>query len=339
MDFLYFLGRFHVLALHLPIGIVVTAVALDWLARRERFRALARVSPFLWVAAAVSAVLTATLGYLHLAEGTFDSSSASAHRFFGTSFAVLTIAIAWFAARRPELYRRLNVATGIAALALVTVTGHFGGNLTHGSTFLFAYAPAPLRALAGDDGGAAAADSAALPSAEDEAIERLYRSGFLARVVSPTDPRLIVSIYSPGARLAQDQWAVLRSAAAQIVELNLQDAGVDDMEMPGLEQFTALTRLRLSRNRLTDVIVPVIARLPAIERLNLYANVGITDASVEALASMKALRRVDLWETGMTAAGFERFQALRPDVELQAGTTGAFFPRRPAPASSPPPGG
>jgi hypothetical protein len=129
----------------------------------------------------------------------------------------------------------------------------------------------------------------------------------------------------------------LRGFAPQIVELNLQDAGLDDNEMPGLEEFTALTRLRLSRNRLTDATVPVIARLPEIERLNLYANVGITDASVDVLASMKALRRVDLWETGMTPAGFERFQALRPDVELQAGTAGALSSR--PPASTPPPGG
>jgi uncharacterized membrane protein len=340
MDFLYFLGRFHVLALHLPIGIVVTAVAVDWLARGERFRPLARVAPFLWGAAAISAVLTAALGYLHLTEGKFAGGDASAHRFFGTTLAVLTIALAWLAARRPELYRRLNVVTGVAALALVTVTGHFGGNLTHGSAFLFAYAPAPLRALAGADGEATsdAVDNATAHGADDAVIDRLYRAGFLARAVSRTDPRLIVSIYSPGTRLAQDQWAVLRSAAAQIIELNLQDAGLDDNEVPGLDEFTALTRLRLSRNRLTDATVPIIARLPEIERLNLYANVGITDASVEALASMKALRRVDLWETGMTPAGFERLQALRPDVELQAGTAGTLSPR-PAPGTTPPPGG
>ena len=41
-DFIHFVGRFHVLALHLPIGILVVAVILDWVARVERYRALAR---------------------------------------------------------------------------------------------------------------------------------------------------------------------------------------------------------------------------------------------------------------------------------------------------------
>ena len=76
-DFLFFLGRFHVLALHLPIGIVVVAVILDFVALRERYRALAQASPFLWGAAALSAVVTVALGYLHFAEGGFAGSATS----------------------------------------------------------------------------------------------------------------------------------------------------------------------------------------------------------------------------------------------------------------------
>ena len=89
-DFIYFLGRFHVLVLHLPIGIVLAAVALDWIARSERFRALGAVSPFLWALAAVSAVATAALGYMHAAEGGFSADAVAAHRFFGTSVAAFT---------------------------------------------------------------------------------------------------------------------------------------------------------------------------------------------------------------------------------------------------------
>jgi uncharacterized membrane protein len=146
-DFAFFLGRFHVLALHLPIGIVIAAVALDWVARRPRHAALAQVSPFLWGAAAVSAVLTAALGYLHFAEGGFTGPSASAHRLWGTVTAVATLGAWWLAARRPA--GALRLATGIAMLVLVSITGHYGGNLTHGTTYLEEYAPAFLRSLLG----------------------------------------------------------------------------------------------------------------------------------------------------------------------------------------------
>jgi uncharacterized membrane protein len=149
-DFIFFLGRFHVLALHLPIGIILAAVVLDWVARRDAYKSLAAVSPFLWGLAAASAVLTVALGYMHFAEGGFSGTSANAHRLFGTTVAVVSVAI-WWLSRRPELYRRVNVATGIVAVALVAITGHFGGNLTHGSSFLLQYAPGPLRALLGGD--------------------------------------------------------------------------------------------------------------------------------------------------------------------------------------------
>src|SRR6185503_10437787 len=98
-DFLFFLGRFHVLALHLPIGIVIVAVAVDFLARRERYRALGQAAPFLWGAAALSAVLTVALGYLNFAEGSFAGPSGSAHRLFGTTTGVVMLLGWWLAAR------------------------------------------------------------------------------------------------------------------------------------------------------------------------------------------------------------------------------------------------
>jgi len=453
-DFIYFLGRFHVLALHLPIGIIIVAVALDWIARRERYRALAAVSPFLWGAAALSAVLTVVLGYMHFAEGAFSGPAASAHRFFGTTVAIVSVLI-WWLSTRPALYKRVNVATGVAAVALVAITGHFGGDLTHGSTFLSEYAPGPLRALFGaeqrrpaptsvaaadpyldvvqplltrrcggchnsdklesglnltsydstlkggdsgrviavgksdsselyrriglahDDeefmpaegktpltdaqveilrwwidagaphgvtvaqvtlepaveplfaaelglGGAAAPVGAAsaLPATADPAlVERLYAAGFLVRQVSQTDAHLIASVYSPGARLAAQNMAVLLTAADQIVELNLQDAGLDDGELADIGRFTQLTRLRLSHNDLTDRTVAALTSMPRLERLNLYANPGVTDASVEALAKLPALERLDVWQTSISEAGLARLRELAPGVELQGAAT------------------
>jgi len=148
-DFVFFLGRFHVLALHLPIGIVIAAVVLDWISRRPRHAALAQASPFLWGAAAISAVLTAVLGYLHFAEGAFTGPSGEAHRFWGTLTAVAALGGWWLAARGRGVVGAAQLAAGIAMLVLVSITGHYGGNLTHGTTFLEEYAPSFLRSLVG----------------------------------------------------------------------------------------------------------------------------------------------------------------------------------------------
>jgi uncharacterized membrane protein len=340
-DFIFFLGRFHVLVLHLPIGIILAAVALDWVARGERFRALGAVSPFLWGLAALSAVATAALGYMHFAEGKFTGDSAVAHRFFGTTVALFTIVI-WWLSRRPELYKRVNVATGVVALALVAITGHFGGNLTHGSSFLWQYAPGPLHSLgasaetrttSGEHASApvstaAAKTSATTASADPAVIDRLYRAGFLVRQVSETDPHLVVSVYSPGARVVDQHIAVLLTAVDQIVELNLQDALLDDSVLVDIGKFKELTRLRLSHNELTDRTVEKLAGLKKLERLNLYSNPGVTDASIGVLASLPELKRLDVWKTGVTEKGMARLHELRPDLELQgeASSFGVEFP-------------
>jgi len=61
MDFLYFLGRFHVLVLHLPIGIICALFVLEWLARKEKYRYLEPASPFLWGAMALTALVTGSI--------------------------------------------------------------------------------------------------------------------------------------------------------------------------------------------------------------------------------------------------------------------------------------
>ncbi|HET7133493.1 MAG TPA: DUF2231 domain-containing protein [Gammaproteobacteria bacterium] len=344
-DFVYFLGRFHVLVLHLPIALILVAVLLDWVARRERFRRLEAAAPFLWGGAALSAVLTAVLGYMHFAEGSFAGPTGGAHRFFGTTLAVLTVVLWWLCSRRHELYRTINIVTGLVALLLVSITGHFGGNLTHGESFLWQYAPGPLKSLGSGalrkPGAASNAPrvavspqaSAAVPSGEGadaELLDQLYRAGFLVRQVSPTDPRLVVSVYSPGALVIAPQLALLATAADQIVELNLQDAGLDDNELANIGKFTELTRLRLSRNQLTDATVARFASMTHLERLNLYANAGVTDASVDTLAAIPSLRRLDVWQTGITEAGIARLRQLRPELELQAATT-IVYPIDPLP--------
>jgi len=150
MDFVYFLGRFHVLVLHLPIGIIVALFALEWVARKEKYRYLEAASPFLWGALALSSVATVVLGYMHFTEGAFTGSSAFLHRNFGTAVAVISVVLAGLRLSNfSASYKPLFFPAAGLLLFLLAITGHYGGNLTHGSTYLVEYAPQPLRALAG----------------------------------------------------------------------------------------------------------------------------------------------------------------------------------------------
>ena len=183
MQFIWFLGRFHVLIVHLPLGILTLAVALEILVRFKPFKFLETAVAPTWIAGAISAVATVALGFMHATEDSFqDMPAVEAHRWAGTSLAIATCIIAilrtrmhpvagwpkWAGpaglfkpaygavqpafARGSKLDRGYDKLWGVPVaiiLFLMFLTGHLGGNLTHGETYLIQYAPGPIRMLAG----------------------------------------------------------------------------------------------------------------------------------------------------------------------------------------------
>src|SRR6201986_2057140 len=183
MQFIWFLGRFHVLVLPLPLGILTLAVALEILTRFKTFQFLKPALGPTWIAGAITAIATVALGYMHASEDIFqDMPAVEAHRLAGVSLCLITCVIALLRTRMlpaptwpkwagPEgvfapAYRAIQPAfapgskldTGynklwalpvVVILFLMFLTGHLGGNLTHGDTYLVQYAPGPIRMLAG----------------------------------------------------------------------------------------------------------------------------------------------------------------------------------------------
>ena len=88
MQFIWFLGRFHVLLLHLPLGILTLAVALEILVRFRRFRFLESALAPVWIAGALSSLATVALGLMHATEESFDDIPAvEAHGLAGMTLA------------------------------------------------------------------------------------------------------------------------------------------------------------------------------------------------------------------------------------------------------------
>jgi hypothetical protein len=138
MEIVYLLGRFHVLVLHLPIGILLLAVLLELLALRQRFRALEASLPLIWLLGAAGALLTVVLGYLHATEGGFEGEVVNLHRWSGSLLALLAFAAWAWRAELPESFSRFRFAPVILITAALFATGHYGGSLTHGPAWLFA---------------------------------------------------------------------------------------------------------------------------------------------------------------------------------------------------------
>lgn len=143
-DWLQFLGRFHPLVVHLPIGLIVVLPLVEFAGtRRQSFR---EAAGFLLRISLGTCVVSIFFGFL-LAYGSGEiGTTVTRHMRGGILLAIemllcLAVRSSWLRVGRSRLYAIL------LTVALVTLawTAHQGGSLTHGSDYLTRYMPAPLK--------------------------------------------------------------------------------------------------------------------------------------------------------------------------------------------------
>jgi uncharacterized membrane protein/mono/diheme cytochrome c family protein len=133
------LGKFHLLVLHFPIALIVAAALAEvWSIWRRRTFPYEPARFCLWLAG-LMAVPTAALGWLFAAAGNGATSPRllMAHRWFGTSTAVLLVITAICAerdVRRGVRSRYVWLLLGCGVL-MTAITAHLGGLLANGADF------------------------------------------------------------------------------------------------------------------------------------------------------------------------------------------------------------
>jgi uncharacterized membrane protein len=153
-DIMKFIGRFHPVLLHLPIGVFVLVVLQEFGAMfgRRHSRGEANDSLFPLFFGAASSVLAVIAGFLLFQGGEYAGNDlAERHLWGGLVFSVLAIITflikAWTvaSASSPTFYRLLL----FASVGLMGFASHDGASLTHGENYLTDYAPDPIRQLLG----------------------------------------------------------------------------------------------------------------------------------------------------------------------------------------------
>ena len=152
-DIVIFLGRFHPLVVHLPIGFLLLAAIFEWMGRKEAYANLRGAVGTTLFLGALSAIIAAIFGYMLSYSGGYDESTLSWHMWLGIGVAVFAI-LAYILHRRPSYIssgpgKPMYISTFVLMLGMLGYTGHLGGSLTHGSTYLTQYMPNGMRALAG----------------------------------------------------------------------------------------------------------------------------------------------------------------------------------------------
>lgn len=136
------LGRFHPLIVHLPIGFLLLAFVFECLSLTEKYSKLrVAVQPGLFIGA-VSSILACITGYLLRQEGGYDNDLADAHQYFGIATAAFA-SLLFFLRRKlktfylnPDKRRQVRVMLFVPLVVLLSATGHWGGSLTHGESYL-----------------------------------------------------------------------------------------------------------------------------------------------------------------------------------------------------------
>jgi hypothetical protein len=141
-----FLGRFHPLTVHLPIGFLILLPLLELAgASRSAFRETAGLVLALALAACLFAL---TLGYL-LAYGSGDAGPGVVKHMWGAialTIGVLACLLArplWLSGQELRVYPTLLVTV----LLTLVFTAHEGGSLTYGGNYLTEYMPSSLKHL------------------------------------------------------------------------------------------------------------------------------------------------------------------------------------------------
>jgi mono/diheme cytochrome c family protein/uncharacterized membrane protein len=133
-------GKFHLLLLHFPIALLVTAAAGElWASARGRPEP-GPTMRFCVVGGAATAVVAAALGWAYAASssGAGAPEALAWHRWVGTAAAAWSVATAFVVehdARRGTRNRNLQQLMVLLGALLIGAAGHFGGTLVHGDIF------------------------------------------------------------------------------------------------------------------------------------------------------------------------------------------------------------
>jgi uncharacterized membrane protein len=126
----------HVVLIHFPIGLFITAVAFDLIAQWTKRRGLAQAAYYNLLAAAISTVpvlVTGLLAWQFQLEGQKLKGILLLHLVLACVSTVMIWLVWWvhFHARRRTVYLpSYRLALEVLAVAVVAVTGHLGGFLS-----------------------------------------------------------------------------------------------------------------------------------------------------------------------------------------------------------------
>ena len=147
MDLDLFFGRFHSLIVHLPVGFIFLIIFFELyygFLKKELNNKLVTLS---WFFCFVSSLFSSISGYLLSSRGHYIDENLFVHKIFG--FILVGVSLLSWLGRTPFIKFKLSFRNksilNFGVLILLSITGHLGGNLTHGSKYLTEFLPIKIK--------------------------------------------------------------------------------------------------------------------------------------------------------------------------------------------------
>ena len=136
---LLFLGRFHPMLLHLPIGALLVTFFIDIVGRVKK-NYPHQIIRYALGFSAVTAISTCVLGYFLSLEGGYGQEALDLHYYTGILTAFLAATLFFLSSKSTLFFKKALLPVFVATIISLMVAGHFGSVLTHGDNFLTEYA-------------------------------------------------------------------------------------------------------------------------------------------------------------------------------------------------------
>lgn len=144
--FVFFLGHFHPLLLHLPIGSLIILLFMETINHfRPNLNLGSACQLLLWFSV-ISIIPTVFLGVLLGSKGSYDDDLLNIHKWLGWFTALTCVWLVAIRTKHPSRFYKVFLFVNVILLSLA---GHYGGHLTHGKNYLTKYMPLAMKGFLG----------------------------------------------------------------------------------------------------------------------------------------------------------------------------------------------
>lgn len=318
-NLLDYLGRLHPLVLHLPIGIYVLAFVLQYL-KPKRIQIDQRILSILLNAGLIAACLTWLFGWLLSRSGDYGENIIFWHQWTSLAFVLSAFMVSLMHSIKAKYSwaSQLYHTSFFLSLFLITISGHFGGEITHGEDFLLGEVKKKtfsVRSIQPDP--VPDSQKIELPSiqpADSSLLAAARKAGFTIRPVSINSGFLEVNALNM-TDLKNDRINLLKPFAANILWISLAGHAITDVELAVIASMKNVRRVDLRNTSATDQFLTTIKSLSQLEYLNLVGT-NITGNGLGQLVSIKSLKRVYCWKTKILKSDIDNIRSQRPDLSI-----------------------